>query len=201
MFSRPSNKIPSLQGKRIGVVGLGPRCGTTHISLSIGNYISDFLKCRVCLKEVNSHGDFAEICRYLGCKASGGSDYAFHRVSYYPFMPADHSASRLTDSFDCTVMDLGCDINSARDALELCDFRIIVGAGACWREKEYSFISTLFTGDSDLSNWILYINLGTQLQVKYYKKLGFATYVFPFEPDPFNPCEASIKIMEKSLNI
>lgn len=199
MFSHTNKKLPSLQGKRIGVIGLGPRCGATHISLSIGNFISDFLKFRVCLKEINAHGDFNEICRYLGRAGSDEGDFIFHRVSYYPFLPADKSLSRLTDSFDCTVMDLGCSMDSAREALELCDYRIVVGMGACWREKEFSQLTPLFTGDSDLSNWILYINLGTPLQIKYYKKLGFATYAFPFEPDPFNPCEASKIIMEKSL--
>lgn len=199
MFSHTSKSMVSLQGRRIGVIGLGPRCGATHIALSIGNYISDTLKCRVCLKEMNLHGDFIEIGQYLGCSARAENDFCFHRITYYPFVPTVESASRLTGSFDCTVLDLGSGINSAKDALEQCDYRVVVGMGACWREKDFSPLTSLFTGDSDLSSWILYINLGTRQQVKYYKKLGFATYAFPFEPDPFNPGESTKTVFEKSL--
>ena len=53
--TNPQNNY--FNGKRIGVLGLAPRCGTTHIAIAISNYLSETEKKRVSLIEQNRHND------------------------------------------------------------------------------------------------------------------------------------------------
>ena len=45
-------------GKRIGVLGLAPRCGTTHIAIAISNYLSETEK-----KSGNTNAKFIQEIR------------------------------------------------------------------------------------------------------------------------------------------
>ncbi len=188
----------TFQGRRIGLIGLGPRNGTTHIALSTANYLSDCYKKKVCLIEQNTHNDFNLFREYLNIKGDS-SDFTYHRVSYYPGGNSGESLSRLSSSYDCTVFDLGSSFQPAMATLELCDIRIAVGTGAPWRDDEYTYLEELIRGMDDLSSWILFINLGSEKQVKYYRNIGIPTYSFPLEYDPFCPHDATQNILTKAL--
>lgn len=189
----------SLKGKRIGIIGLGARNGATHIAISLCNYLSDCRRYKVCLLEQNTSHDLLSLKGYLNINSSSNNEFEFHRVFYYPNIPHKEAPSRLTSSFDCTVFDLGHDFRSAYRTLELCDIRIVVGAGSPWREYEYSILETLFSKGDSLENWLLFINLGTKEQVAYYAKYGIPTYPFPYEPDPISPNEETINTYERLL--
>ena len=183
----------SFNGKRIGVIGLGPRSGTTHIAISICNYLSEYRHRRVSLLEQNSHGDILKLTNNLGLNNSEIIN-TFHRVTYIP---------SFCDSFplfdlktDCMVFDLGYNLAKSFSTLKLCDIKIAVGTDAPWRREEYSALKALTGNNRNLSSWRLFVNLGNPRLLKEYDDYHMITGCFPFEPDPVYPAKETIKFLE-----
>ena len=196
MFNNKSkktrNSIRSL--KRIGILGLGPRSGTTHIAVAVSNFLSDEAGLRVGLFEQNRSSDIGKLALSLGA-VNEESVYSYHRVTY---IPCD-SGQQMPDT-DCTVFDLGHSFSAAVNILKFCDIRIIVGTDAPWREDEYRFLEELAAGGTDISNWRLFVNLGNTDYIKEKEKYGMITGCFPFEPDPVFPGRETIKFLTEALS-
>lgn len=188
----------NLQGKRIGVLGLSPRCGTTTVALAIGNHLSDSGGKTVCIIEKNKHDDFRSLISELGGEAVDGT-FTYHRVTYV-CSGAGEANGLLDLSFDCTVFDLGSDFEAALPTMCLCDYRILVGSSAPWRRGEYELLGRLADKTDSMLSWRLFINLGNPGQSLIYKMPGPETFCFPFEPDPVYPGAEVTKLLEAVLN-
>lgn len=191
----------SLQGKRIGVIGLSPRCGTTHIAVAISNYLSDERQKSVCLLERSGHDDLRSLAEALGKAMSGESAgiFSYHRVTYVG-SGAEEPRNLINSSFDCTVFDFGSDIERSLSALCLCDYRIVVGSAAPWRRKEYEVLHNLSEQAGELTNWRLFVNLGSNAWLREYAMTEMEAFCFPFEEDPVFPGEQTVLILQSALN-
>lgn len=191
-------KSDALQGKRIGVLGLGAGCGTTHISLALANYISDYGHKSVCLMERSGRDDM----KWLFGEASRDNEKEFfchHRVTYSFFGNSQDSGYLLGKSFDCTVFDLGHNRQRAMHFLKLCDLRLVVGVAAEWRRQEYAYVKELCAGLADTSSWKLLINLCDEKAVKEFSGYGLRAYGFPYEGTPVYPGELTAAALERVL--
>ena len=198
MFSGKSKKtkncIRSL--KRIGVLGLGPRSGTTHIAVAVSNFLSDEAGLKVVLCEQNRSSDIDALILSLGA-GKAEHRYTYHRVTYI----AGDSAQQVLDTdCDCMVFDLGHNFSTALNTFQYCDIRIVVGTDAPWRREEYRILEELAAGGTDISNWRLFINLGNRKYIEEKAKYGMITGCFPFEPDPVYPCRATIDFLMEALS-
>ena len=70
---------------------------------------------------------------------------------------------------------------------------------APWLNAEYLFLDELAAGDTDISNWRLFINLGDQTRMKEKEKYGMITGCFPFEPNPVYPCRETIIFLQEAF--
>ena len=183
-------------GKRIGVFGLGPRLGVTHISVAISNFLSDEAKLKVRLYEQNGHGDIAYLIHALG-GSDKDKEFSFHRVTYVPFV--DECELLSGSDCDCMVFDLGQDFSRAKNTLSHCDIKIAVAGDAPWRQKEYVFLEELAAGNTDISNWRLFINLGNHNRIREKEKYGMITGCFPFDPNPVYPCRETIQFLQEAF--
>ncbi|MBR6474873.1 MAG: hypothetical protein IKS98_05425 [Lachnospiraceae bacterium] len=196
IFSTNKKTKALFSGKRIGIFGLGPRCGVTHISVAVSNFLSDEAKLKVRLYEQSGHGDISRLIRYLG-GSEIDKEFTFHRVTYVPFVK---DSELLSDpDCDCMVFDLGRDFKYAKNTLKLCDIKIAVADDAPWLNAEYGFLDELAAGATDISNWRLFINLGDQTRMKEKEKYGMITGCFPFEPNPVYPCRETIIFLQEAF--
>lgn len=192
--NNPTNSY--FNGKRIGVLGLAPRCGTTHIAVAISNYLSEHEKKRVSLLEQNRHNDINALTYSLGAKDNG--PFTLHRVTYIPSAGID--TGRLADlGSDCMVFDLGCDFKSGLSRLLLCDIKIIVGTDAVWRTEEYEKLEAFPSMYETLSSWRLFINLGNIKHMRGKDRYGMTVCCFPFEPDPVYPGKDTIEFLKEAI--
>lgn len=191
----------NLQGKRIGVTGLSPRCGTTHVAVAISNYLSDVARKKVCLIERSGHEDLKYLTDTLGGTDGGEASgvFSYHRVSYV-CSGTKEAAALVDSSFDCTVFDLGSDIGRSMSTLCLCDYRIVVGASAPWCRTDYEILSKIAGKAGELTNWRLFVNLGDAALSRTYARAEMETFCFPFEADPIFPGEETKKILQSALN-
>ena len=185
-----------LNGKRIGVLGLAPRCGTTHIAVVISNYLSEAEKKKVSLIERNRHDDLKKLTASLGAKDTG--PFTFHRTTYVPSLNA--SPDKIPDlESDCMVFDLGCDFKSGLSHLLLCDIKIIVGTDAVWREEEYEKLESFTSKYETLSSWRLFVNLGDTKKMKERDRYGMTVCCFPFEPCPVYPGKDTENFLREAI--
>ena len=197
IFKSKSNSPKSyLNGRRIGVLGLSPRCGTTHIAVAISNYLSEAEKKRVTLFERNRNDDIQKLTAKLGAKDTG--PFTYHRVTYVPFQGA-YSEMMPDLQSDCMVFDLGCDIKAGMQHLLLCDIKIIVGTDAVWREEEYEKLEAFTSKYGTLSSWRLFINLGNTKRLKEKDRYGMTVCCFPFEPDPVYPGKDTENFLKEAI--
>lgn len=182
--------------KRIGIFGLGPRCGVTHIAVAISNFLSDEAKLKVRLYDQSGHGDISRLINFLG-GSEPDKEFTFHRVTYVPFV---RDSELLSDpDCDCMVFDLGRDFKKAKNTLKLCDMKIAVANDAPWLRSEYVFLDELAAGDTDITNWRLFVNLGDHTRLTEKEKYGMITGCFPFEPSPVYPCRETIIFLQEAF--
>jgi len=192
-------EIDFMQGKRIGVVGLYPRCGVTHIALALANYLSDRCGKTVCIMEKSGHSDLKYAV--MGMNDDKKAELLEYQNVTYLCHGCEREAELLLDSsFDCIVTDLGSDLKAAILELSHCDIRIVVGNAAPWCGKEYDELKLLSEKKGLLMNWRLLINLGNPANIRDYGSLGLEAFCFPFEPEPIFPGSETQKIFEAVLN-
>ena len=197
IFKSKSNSQKSyLNGRRIGVLGLSPRCGATHIAVAISNYLSEAEKKRVTLFERNRNDDIQKLTAKLGAKDT--DPFTYHRVTYVP-SPVYSSETIPDIEADCMVFDLGSDFRSGMRHLLLCDIKIIVGTDAVWREEEYEKLTAFTSNYGTLSSWRLFINLGDTKRLKEKDRYGMTVCCFPYEPDPVYPGKDTENFLKEAI--
>ncbi|MBR4341825.1 MAG: hypothetical protein IKP88_03780 [Lachnospiraceae bacterium] len=183
-------------GKRIGIIGLGPRNGTTHIAIALCNYLSECRHKRVCLAEQNRHNDISRFLFTLGY-SSCTEIVTHHRVTYIPSF--NDIIPLFNMKYDCMVFDLGHDLERSINAMNLCDIKIAVGTDAPWRRNEYALLKNLKDKNHELSGWRLFVNLGNPRLLKDKDEYQITAGCFPFEPDPVYPSKETISFLEEII--
>ena len=196
LFNRKNNcNDEHYNGKRIGIIGLGPRNGTTHIAVAVSNFLSETKHKRVCLVERNRHEDIIKLSKLLIPSCNGICSY--HRVTY---IPSSCTKDPLYDlKYDCMIFDLGHELDRNLNTLQLCDIKIAVGTDAPWRKYEYDVIKELFGKDRIPKSWKLFINLGNPNYLKHMDNIPMIKGCFPFEPDPVFPSKETIDFLEEII--
>ena len=186
--------------RRIGVMGLGPRSGTTHIAVAICNYLSDTEKKRVALIEQSRHDDIGRLIMSLGAEEDAEA-YTFHRVTYVPYSTVKQTGGLTELNSDCMVFDFGCDVKNCMSSMLLCDIRILVGTDAPWRAKEYEKIGELLPSNGSRADWRLFVNLGNACNLKEKDRYFITSGCFPFEPDPVYPGGETTKFIREMIYV
>ena len=200
MFLKSKKISPEsyLNGKRIGIAGLGPGCGVTHISIAVANYLSEAEKRKVCLFEQNRHNDIIHLMAALGSDLSQPF-FTHHRVTYFPAFTGTLPEYASDLNCDCMVFDFGNDFHSALGNLMLCDIKIVVGTDAYWRQNEYDPFNSFTKDFTSLNSWRLFVNLGNVKRLKEKDGSAITVCCFPFEPDPVYPGKETITFLKEAI--
>ena len=195
---RKALKSNGINGRRIGILGLAPRVGTTHIAVAVCNYLSEYERKRVLLLEESRHNDIGALVMGFGAKEPG-EPYEFHRVTYIPSQSIGNMEALMDLDSDCTVSDLGCNFKQGLSRILLCDIKILVGTDGIWRENEYDKLEDIRGTSPYLNSWRLFINLGNVRKLKEKDRFGITACCFPFEPDPVYPGEETVNFLREAI--
>ena len=200
-----SSRSSTVGGVKIGVVGLGPRCGTTHIAIALANCLADVRGWEVCLTERSDRSDLAKLPAIRRETEEGRGPAEIGGVTYLTSGYAYDREIGAGDRFDAVVYDLGCNAAKAEKMLSRCDIEIAVAGAAPWREKERescrgSVAAVDNSGETGTdTERVLFINPADERMMKELRGTGIAMLPFPFEPDPMNPGKETVKVIERAI--
>ena len=200
-----SSRSSTAGGVKIGVVGLGPRCGTTHIAIALANCLADVRGWEVCLTERSDRSDLAKLPAIRRETEEGRGPAEIGGVTYLTSGYAYDREIGAGDRFDAVVYDLGCNAAKAEKMLSRCDIEIAVAGAAPWREKERescrgSVAAVDNSGETGTdTERVLFINPADERMMKELRGTGIAMLPFPFEPDPMNPGKETVKVIERAI--
>ena len=194
------NRIASLKGKRIGILGLSPGNGTTIVALSLARYLRYAGLKNICVIENNRRNDMAFVTEMSGCvKDPETGTFTKDGITYLAGISGQQHIRALNKSYDCMIFDLGADARSALGTMWLCDIRIAVGSPAPWRRHEYDFLTKLKASAEGLENWITFVSPADDEGLLNFKDIGTPVWAFPPVCDPLSPKPEIFKIFEKAL--
>ncbi len=186
--------------RAIGVVGLGPRSGTTHIAIALANYLADVKGVEVCLAEKSDHNDIDRIPGIIRAGRNSGTEpVRINGVTYLTSGFAYDGRFLKNRRFDCIVYDLGSNLKKAEAVLADCDIEIAVGSAAPWREEEYrDFAQNTSQGEDERITKIM-INPADAKMLRTMTAGRIGMLPFPYEPDPMHPGKETIKILGRAI--
>lgn len=202
-----AERRPPAGGVKIGVFGLGPRCGTTHIAIALANCLADSPGREICLTERSDRDDLAKLPALRREGAEGKGPVRLNGVTYLTAGYAYGAGLTENTSFDAVIFDLGCNMKKAEAVLSECDIRIAVAGAAPWREKERESCKGSAavethenSGDGGADKGtVLLINPADDRLMRDIRGAGVRMLPFPFEPDPMNPGKQTKKILERAI--
>ena len=186
--------------RSVGVVGLGPRNGTTHIAIAMANFLADVKGFKVCLAENSDHNDVSLLPEIMErSRNAGGGPVKINGVTYLTSGFAYDGKLQKNGKFDYIVYDLGSDMRKAELTLMNCDTEIAVGCAAPWRSEEYLTFRRTYGQAGDERKRIILINPAEARSMRMIAAGDIGMLPFPYEPDPMHPGKDTVKILERAI--
>ncbi len=113
-----------MEGCAIGVYGLHPAAGTTHVVMLLASYFSDIHKCKTEVFETGEQKSFHCFEHFLQGKSSR-NNFRTKRCIYYKYEDLNSNIHRKEGRI--CIYDFGCQDKAVKSLL-LCDEKWIVGS-------------------------------------------------------------------------
>lgn len=191
----PGRRNRLCRGKcvQIGVVGLHPGVGATHVTIAAANTLTRYGS--VAVVERSDHCDLRCIAGE-GSAQHDGFAAAIRRIVYYPSDVAVTEEQLIEHGYSYIVYDLGSNPARAEKLLERCDLCLMVAGAAMWRQNDLHFQGGTGSDTAGANRYIL-LNLAEESKLGNYA--GLPTLAFPYEHDPFHPGRELIKLFEQTI--
>jgi len=187
-------------GLSIGVYGLGPRCGTTHIAIALANCLADCKGYKVCLTEKSDRDDISKLPELKrGRRENEEGPAVLGGVTYLTSGYAYNAQQINGRGFDAVIYDLGSNIKKAEKTLARCGIVIAVAGAAPWRACETEAFKGALPEGETAGKSLLFLNPANEGMLKNIRPKGVAVLPFPFEPDPLRPGKETLKILERAI--
>lgn len=133
------------------------------------------------------------------CRDRTNLDKFFHRngIDWYRSVHQREIASIMGGEYECAIIDFGCQYNKAFDELLRCNYKIIVGHHALWKQYQLrNFIEGMREHYNE--SWLYILPFMEVKELEYLNKLlSVRCYTFPFEPNPFHLSKKSLLALEE----
>lgn len=136
-----------LSGTRVCVIGLagcGRGVGTSHLAISLANYLTGVKRKKTALLEWNDHGDFERIGRFAGKEwretdqsRNKGEVFRIMEVDYYKMADPSVLSFCLGRDYHYIILDYGEVTESSLCECARCDRKILVGSLSEWKAEAF----------------------------------------------------------------
>jgi len=227
MFKKPIllrrlNETEQYLGKVvIGVVGIEHGVGTTHLAILLAHYYHKWLHRKTIFIEwgqnevgflnkdlddehiLEGHLRNKKLPKHNSYeKGIGDKDIsykAFHMkgIDWYTYVHQRDISSIMGTEYECAIIDFGTQYNKAFDELLRCNYKIIVGHHALWKQYHLrNFIERI--KEYYNHNWLCILPYMEEKELQNLNKsIPIRCYTFPFEPNPFHLSSNSLLALEK----
>lgn len=158
----------SLSGTRVRVIGLagcGRGVGTSHLAISLANYLTGVKRKKTALLEWNDHGDFERIGRFAGKEwretdqsRNKGEVFRIMEVDYYKMADPSVLSFCLGRDYHYIILDYGEATESSLCECARCDRKILVGSLNEWKAE--AFLEVLEQAGNRDESWKMAVASG-----------------------------------------
>lgn len=157
----------------IGVLGLHPCAGATHLSLLLASYFCHCKKKRTLLAEESGKDDLKYFEIFLHGKENGAGEFYGRRCCYRRGSLAGEKKGS-GEWAECLIYDFGCSYAAAEKRLLACDIKWIIGSSGIFRREEWK----KFFSESGVREQIMLQGTGKWHFLHSHAKTGQKTKVF-----------------------
>lgn len=198
-----ASKDGKIQGKVIiGVVGTHIGAGSTHFSMVLSNYLSEYLGKKTAFIECNPQNELKFLETAYNIKRKDDmldNSFSINRVTLYKNIKEQEIGEIMGCGYDCIVMDLGINIGQKKNEFLRCDKKVVVSSLTPWKIYELeTFLNRMQQkGNRD---WRYGIPFTSKKEIRYFsKEYHIPMFQIPFEPDPFALSNDTIKMFQKLI--
>lgn len=120
----------------IGVFGLHPCAGATHLSVLLAVYFSHYKKKKALLIEESGKNALRYFEIFLYGEETAAEEFRSRRCRYRKNCGSGRK-STAEEKAEYAIYDLGCDFTAAAGSLMSCDFKWIIGSGGIFRADDW----------------------------------------------------------------
>jgi len=134
---------------------------------------------------------------FLCDRTNQNKSFHMYGIDWYRSVSQREVASIMGREYECAIIDFGCHYNKAFDELLRCNYKIIVGHHALWKQYHLrNFIDGMREHYNE--SWLYVLPFMEVKELEYLNKLlSVRCYTFPFEPNPFHLSKKSLLALEE----
>lgn len=146
-IKRCRSKLPGSGIRTIGLAGCGRGVGTSHLAVSLANYLTGVKRKKTALLEWNSHDDFSALEQFAGYRKAvsgkrqpgmdqeqaGWNRFCIMEVDYYKMADPATLSFCLGKDYRYIIMDYGEVNQNSLCECARCDRKILVGSLTEWK--------------------------------------------------------------------
>ncbi|MCI5857877.1 MAG: hypothetical protein MR016_11035 [Agathobacter sp.] len=194
---RNHKKAPASSAWTIGVCGTEHGIGTTHIALSLSNYLCSKLRRKTAYVERNGSG---QILALAG--SAQQPSFCYMDITCYPCLRREDLPRIMQSRFSYTVIDLGILTSESCWDFYRCDIKLVVASVSPWKAhllKEMQE-TLLYNMNTSQDHMLLLGNLGIKETVKPFgQRNRLLALPVPYLPNPFRLTTADCTFFEEML--
>lgn len=173
----------------IGITGVYPGAGATHLGLMLASCISEGLGMKTAYLHWQENGDMDSLREYFFGKkenVSSRASFTVSDVTFYPCPKPDGTAEIHGMGYGCIIMDFGSDYREPRDEFLRCDKKVAVGSLTPWKRCRMEEFIREADGVAGSREWIYAVNHARNREAAAAaRQFGRRFAVIPGEKDPF----------------
>lgn len=189
---------------KIGVVGVKAGVGTTHMALTIANYLALTFGERIAYFAMEQGNCMRDFCTLQHMKEQEvGRVFEKQYVTYFCEVSKEEMISCLDAPFSYFVFDFGADYQENREEFVRCDIKVVMFSLAQWEINDTeAFIQYYYQTTYDIHQWFYFFVFGLKKErKKLERKNGIQIEQLPFYSDPCSIMGEQRKTIERVLRI
>ena len=212
-IKKGQTNLPNARIRTIGIAGCGRGVGTSHLAISMANYLMGVKRKKTAVLEWNDHGDFARIERFAG-KSGNRQErqrykmeqeenrrnvFSIMEVDYYKQADPSILSYCLGRDYRYLILDYGEAAQNSLNECARCDLKVLVGSLSEWRTE--AFLEILEQTENRDKSWKLtVVSGGEENRKEIEKRFACRLYRIPTSVDAFRITHEKILCFETLLS-
>lgn len=177
----------------IGIIGIEPGCGVTHLAIALANYMQSGLGRKAALLELSGKHELKDMIQKEGDKNKN-----LLGVHYFTDICVGKIPEIMNSKYEVFILDLGADYAMAREEFLRCDYKIVSGSISPWKISIYEhFLNNVIVAEN-YESWeflVLFANISDKKNVQ--KRCGVRLMNIPWIENPFYLKKEDLMFLQK----
>jgi len=181
-------------------MGAGRGVGTTHLTIMIGNYLTNGLGQKVALLELNRNNTYSKI-RHMKCSKVRKACFEVKGMDFYEIISYEDIPKIMANNYNYLILDVSSNYILGKNEFLRSHKKIVVGSLSKWKAQEYFNCFDNLQLLSEISA-CEFLSLSNDCEVFKIVKEKYRVQVnqIPFEQNPFYIGSNHMEWIRKIIN-